>query len=114
MALEAQAKKEIREYIDSLPQAKRISPRQSGFGQNGVADELICYKGLFYAVEIKAPPYGTTTPWQDKFLIEIRDAGGVAGVCWCLQDVKNLFEKGIAMFPTGVGTKKYEKINYHH
>lgn len=114
MTPEAKVKKEIREYIDALPQTARLSPRQSGYGMNGIPDEIICHKGLFFAVEVKAPPYGFTTPWQDQCLFALRKAGGVAGVCWCLGDVKKLFEQGIAHFPTAVGSKKYEIIYYQH
>lgn len=112
MTPEAKVKKEIRDYIDSLPGAFRIPTITYGYGKSGIPDDVVCYKGLFFAVEIKAPGKHTT-PWQDQAIKGIIDAGGIAGICWSLADVKNLFEMGIGKVPTGAGSKVYVDKDYH-
>lgn len=49
-------------------------PVQSGMGASTV-DFLCCYRGLFFAVETKAPG-NVPTPRQDLIMTSIRHAGG--------------------------------------
>ena len=67
------------------------------FGLTGSADILgvISPSGKFLAVECKAR-LGKPTPAQERFIEQIRSAGGIAGVCWTLDDVRNLIERGQA------------------
>lgn len=46
-----------------------------GYGNAGVPDFLVCYKGVFIGIECKAGK-GQTTALQDKHLEDIRTAGG--------------------------------------
>lgn len=52
-------------------------PHQAGYGQAGVPDFLICYRGEFIAVEAK---FGTNKPTahQTEQIRKIKDAGGTA------------------------------------
>lgn len=54
-------------------------PVSGGFGRSGVPDIVVCFRGRFIGIEVKAdakknPP----TALQEKNLKEIRDNGGVA------------------------------------
>jgi len=47
----------------------------------GVSDLLCCYRGRFYALEVKRPETrGTVTPRQQAFLDSVESAGGVSAV----------------------------------
>ena len=52
---------------------------RSGFGNAGVPDFLICFRGKFFAIEAKANGK-TATLLQEKHLNAIREAGGAAFV----------------------------------
>ena len=56
-------------------------PVQMGFGVGGIPDFICCFKGLFIAVETKAPGReNTVTPLQHRTLTDIREHGGRAVV----------------------------------
>lgn len=86
-ALEKQVTKQVLAYLDTLLfcKATKISDRF----QKGISDILVCYKGRFVAIELKRTG-GKTTPHQEKFIQAILDSGGVAGVCYSVDDVKQL------------------------
>ena len=50
-------------------------PATGGYGRSGVPDIIVCYHGIFFAIECKAGK-NTTTPLQDKELLAINRAGG--------------------------------------
>jgi Holliday junction resolvase len=52
-------------------------PVAGGFGNAGVPDILVCYKGKFIGIECKAGR-GQTTALQDKHLEDIKRAGGIS------------------------------------
>lgn len=56
------------------------------FQRAGLPDIIICYGGRFIAVEVKRPGR-KATPLQQHVLDEIADAGGVAIVATCWDDV---------------------------
>lgn len=60
---------------------------------SGIPDLLICWKGGFYAVELKVG-FNQATLIQEYVMREIRRAGGRAAVCRSVEDVKRFFEKG--------------------
>lgn len=56
-------------------------PVSNGMGQVGIPDFIICYRGLFVAIEAKAPgKKATTTPNQRRVIDEILGADGFAFV----------------------------------
>lgn len=64
------------------------------FTRAGVPDYLCCFKGRFYAIELKAGD-GGLQPAQMREMERILAAGGVYAICWTLEQVKNVFEAKI-------------------
>ena len=60
--------------------------------QKGVSDIIACVGGTFVAMELKAKN-GTATPHQKLFIAEVIKAGGIAGECFTLHEVKVLVAK---------------------
>ena len=80
MTPEGKAKLKIRQwYKDNLPGHWRVSPRGGPFGKSGTPDDLLCWHGIFIAIEIKSAE-GSTTALQNVQLKLIQQAGGVAAV----------------------------------
>lgn len=68
-------------------------PVSNGMGQVGIPDIIICYRGLFVAIETKAPgKQNQTTPNQDRVIAAIREANGFAWVVDNPDDLKPLFD----------------------
>jgi hypothetical protein len=61
--------------------------------QSGIPDLIGCYKGRFFGLELK---FGVNraTRLQEHVLQKIRAAGGMAGVAYNIEDVKNILEGG--------------------
>jgi hypothetical protein len=87
---EAKVKKQIRSILDEYG-AYYAMPIGSGYGNSGVPDFLVCYKGWFIGIEAKAGK-GKTTALQDFNLDKITKAGGMTLVVneFNLQDVTSL------------------------
>ena len=87
---EAKVKKQIRAILDEY-NAYYAMPIGSGYGNSGVPDFLVCYKGWFIGIEAKANS-GKVTALQDFNLNKITQAGGIALVINELnfQALKNL------------------------
>jgi hypothetical protein len=75
-------------------------PMGTGFGNAGVPDFLVCYVGVFIAIEAKAGK-GKTTALQDKNLKLIRDAGGLTIVVNedNMDDLEDLLERVLNSSP---------------
>lgn len=54
-------------------------PAQNGYGRAGIPDVIVCYKGMFLAIECKAG-YNKTTALQEREIMNIHKAGGAAMV----------------------------------
>ena len=72
---EAKVKKQIRAILDEY-NAYYAMPIGSGYGNSGVPDFLVCYKGWFIGIEAKANN-GKVTALQDFNLNKITKAGGM-------------------------------------
>ena len=68
----------VRPYLESLG-ARVIKYHGSAMNESGVADLLVCLKGVFIALEIKMEGK-EPRPNQVAFLESIKKAGGKAGV----------------------------------
>ena len=78
MTPEAKVKAKVKTTLKELG-AYYAMPVGSGYGNSGVPDFLVCYRGRFVGIECKAGK-GTTTALQDKNLQQIISAGGVTYV----------------------------------
>ncbi len=54
--------------------------------EEGCSDLLVCWKGLFLAVECKRPK-NEATDKQQLFLDKVTKSGGIAIVATCIEDV---------------------------
>ena len=86
---EAKVKDAIKEYLDTLELCWYFMPSMTGYGRKGIPDIIGCNKGEFFAIEVKAPgKENTVTPWQERELISIFDAGGLSFVASDVSFVK--------------------------
>lgn len=90
---EAKVKAAIRKYLKEIG-ASVATPIGSAYGRRGVSDMLVCHKGLFVAIEVKAPgKLSTVTPLQSLYLEGVRAAGGVALLVDDVESVKKVFSE---------------------
>jgi hypothetical protein len=76
-------------------------PVQNGMGKVGIPDIIGTYKGLFFAIETKAPNktptteeqrWNKATPNQQMRIEEIREKGGMAIVADDITQVEHMLE----------------------
>lgn len=80
MTPEAKVKNWVKKWLDqNMPGHWRVMPRGGPFGKAGCPDILICWQGIFIAIETKAG-HGELSALQLMNLKKIQDAGGVAAV----------------------------------
>lgn len=81
MTPEGKVKRKIKEWIKvHLPEAWHVSPRGGPFGKAGCPDILVCWMGVFIAIEIKADESAHVSELQMHQLRLITKAGGVAAL----------------------------------
>lgn len=68
-----------RQYDILFPGHWRVSPRGGPFGKAGCPDDLLCWQGVFIAIEVKSLE-GEVSGLQKLALKEIQTAGGVAAI----------------------------------
>ena len=93
MTSERAITKQIMYYLNRLSGSWWLKVHGGPFQKTGVPDILGCYRGRFFAFEVKAPD-GRTSAKQDHEIQRIRDAGGVVDVVTSLADVQNILEEG--------------------
>jgi hypothetical protein len=77
---EGKVKEWIKRWLDKHePTHWRVMPRGGPFGKGGTPDFILCWRGIFVAIEAKAED-GTVSPLQMNQLRNIQAAGGVAAV----------------------------------
>ncbi len=89
MTPETLVKKTIVAYLDTLEECWHVAYHSMGYGKRGVPDRLVCYRGRFIALEIKAPG-GKATAWQERCIGEINEAGGSAWMVSSVDEVKKI------------------------
>lgn len=79
---EVKVKTSIDQALLSLGYYVMVKPIGGQFGESGVSDLLLCYQGIFIALEVKSQANGKNKPTalQAKFLRRIQDAGGLVAV----------------------------------
>lgn len=90
---EATITKKVKEWLEIQPDIHFY--KASDRYHKGVSDLILCVGGIFVGVELKADK-GRASAHQTLFIRNVRDAGGVAGVCYNLAEVKTLVEKARA------------------
>lgn len=73
---EAVLLKNVKEMLDLMG---ALVVREAAATKRGVSDLIVCYRGRFVAIETKDDT-GVPSPHQSKFILNVRDAGGVADV----------------------------------
>lgn len=72
----------VKDGCKAIFKARKIwyyMPAQNGMGVVGIPDFICCWRGLFLAVETKAPgKLANTTPNQKRRIAEINEHGGMA------------------------------------
>ena len=75
---EGKVKEACKKYLKAIG-AWFFMPVSNGMGQVGIPDIICCYKGMFLAIETKAPgKRANTTPNQDRVIEAIKGADGWA------------------------------------
>lgn len=88
---EGKVKEDVKKFLRSKG-AWFCMPMGTGFGSSGVPDFLCCWRGIFIAIETKAPGrIKNTTPLQDRQIADICCAGGRALVVDCVEQLKEVF-----------------------
>jgi hypothetical protein len=98
---EGRVKALIKAFLKTLPDCWFYMPVQNGMGTVGIPDIIACIKGVFVAIEVKAPgKLANVTPNQVNVLNSIKAVGGVAMVVDNLDDCRRLlFELALAPPP---------------
>lgn len=80
MTPEGKVKEKVKRWLDThMPNHWRVMPRGGPFGKAGCPDILICWRGVFIAIETKSDD-GELSALQLMNLKKIQAAGGVAAV----------------------------------
>lgn len=72
---EGKVKAQVKEVLKALG-AYYVMPVTGGYGNSGVPDFVVCYRGIFFGIETKAKG-GKVTALQQKNLDAIAKAGGI-------------------------------------
>lgn len=80
MAEEKRFENKVKKYLDEIG-AWYLKTISNGYQRAGIPDLLICYKGRFLGVELKATR-GRVTALQDRELKLINNAGGTGLVLY--------------------------------
>lgn len=77
---EGRVKDEIKKVLNALANCWWFLPGANGYGQHGIPDFIVCYRGVFIAIEVKAPGKLATgvTPLQQMQIRSINQAMGYA------------------------------------
>ena len=78
-------------YLNGLPHCKAFPVYPGPWGNRGVADIIICYRGLFSVIEAKVG-YDKPTKLQAIFLRDVAKADGEERVGRSLDDAKDLIK----------------------
>lgn len=82
----------IRAYLKKIG-AWDVKTHGGSYGRAGIPDLLVCYKGLFFAFEVKKPKVGKVTRLQELEIERINKAGGHAYVVTSVDQVKERIEQ---------------------
>jgi hypothetical protein len=79
----------VKKYLDSLaPHCWYFKVHGSPYQKAGAPDTVGCYRGHFFAIELKKPVGGIVSPKQAHEIQLITQAGGAVAVCTSVEEVK--------------------------
>lgn len=88
---EGRVKAAIKKFLHTLADCWFFMPAAHGYGVNGIPDIIGCYRGLFFAIEVKAPgKLKNLTPLQAMQIANINGAQGWAIAADSLGHVEEL------------------------
>ena len=92
--VESKIQREIIEYLNGLPEAYVVNIGGSATTAKGTSDLIVCYKGLFLALEVKRPD-GSYALQTDQAIRQrqVRKAQGIAEVVTSIADVATLLRR---------------------
>jgi hypothetical protein len=92
MTPEGKVKEACKKYLKSIG-AWYFMPVSNGMGQVGIPDIICCYRGIFVAIETKAPgKRNQVTANQERVIEAIRTADGYAWVVDNADDLAPIFK----------------------
>ena len=83
----AQLCEQISSYLKTVPATWFYRTQSTGYGRRGIPDFIVCYRSFFLTIEAKVEP-DRPSPWQEREMKGIREAGGETIVAYGLDDVK--------------------------
>ena len=93
---EASIIESIERFLSALPDTWWCKHHGSPFSRRGVPDLLVCFRGAFFAFEVKQPT-GKATASQVLQIRRINEAGGVAAIVTSVDEVRTVMQKVIPM-----------------
>jgi len=86
---ESELTRQVLDYLKYIPDSsfKKI---RGGLGMKGLLDIIGCWRGQYVELEIKTKR-GKLKPHQLERIMQIRKAGGIAGVVKSCEDVEEIF-----------------------
>lgn len=95
-AQEATLTRKVKEWLEVQPDIHFY--KASDRYHKGVSDFILCVRGMFVAIELKARD-GKPSPHQLLFIKQVHKARGMGKVCYTLDDVKSIVETVRLAFP---------------
>lgn len=87
--LERDLQKKILAFLRTLyPDLWAYKVCGSPFARRGVPDIVGCFRGLFFAIEVKNPDGGKLTPSQEVEIEAIEKSGGLTVIAESVEDAK--------------------------
>jgi hypothetical protein len=83
---------QIKEYLKTLKDCFFWKEHGGQFGQAGIPDLIVCYRGRFIAFEVKTEK-GKLSVLQAVTIRQIQKAGGTAAVVRSVEEVKAIISQ---------------------
>ena len=94
MSTETVIQQRIQKYLKGIG-AKAVKMHGNEYSEAGIPDLLVCFQGMFLALEIKRPG-AYPTRLQKVQLQRFKDAGAIAGVVRSVEDVETMIAAIVA------------------
>lgn len=91
MTPETKLKNQVITYFKGLKKFWYFKVWQGPFSKAGIPDIIGCYRGVFFAIELKSKK-GSVSALQRITMQMIKYAGGQTAVCYTLDEVKEFIE----------------------